>query len=76
MKKFNKNLKYLLCSSIVNKLGDVFFDLFIIWKIAVSSNVMNAVYLLSGSILFRAILAMFSGILVDRFNKKYLIRLI
>lgn len=76
MKKFNKNLKYLLCSSIVNKLGDVFFDLFIIWKIAVSSNIMNAVYLLSGSILFRAVLAMFSGILVDRFNKKYLIYIV
>lgn len=76
LNKFNLNLKYLLSSSIVNKLGDVFFDLFIIWKIAVNSNVMNAVYLLSGSILFRAVLAMFSGILVDRFNKKHLIYIV
>lgn len=69
--KQNKNLQLLLLSSFVNRFGDVIFDLFIIWKITINNNnIMDAVYLLSGSILFRAILAMFSGIIIDKFNKK------
>ncbi len=72
--KQNKNLQLLLLSSFVNRFGDVIFDLFIIWKITINNNnIMDAVYLLSGSILFRAILAMFSGIIIDKFNKKKLI---
>lgn len=72
--KQNKNLKLLLLSSFVNRFGDVIFDLFIIWKITINNNsIMEAVYLLSGSFIFRALLAMFSGIVVDRFNKKKLI---
>ena len=70
----NRNLILLLLSSIINKFGDVFFDLFIIWEITIRyNNIMDAVYLLSGSILFRAVLAMFSGIIADRFDKKKLI---
>lgn len=72
--KQNKNLQLLLLSSFVNRFGDVIFDLFIIWKITINNNsIMDAVYLLSGSFIFRAVLAMFSGIVVDRFNKKKLI---
>lgn len=63
-----------MLSIIVNNFGDVLFDLFIVWNITNSSgDIMNAVYLLGSSILFRALIALFIGILVDRINKKKLI---
>lgn len=69
-----KNYICILLSIIVNNFGDVLFDLFIVWKITENSNnILNAVYLVGSSILFRAVLALFIGILVDRKNKKHMI---
>jgi MFS family permease len=70
----SKNYLLLISSIIINKFGDVLFDLFITWKITVSTGeILNAVYLIGSSIIFRAILALFIGILVDTYNKKRLI---
>lgn len=72
--KVKNNYYLMLLSIIVNNFGDVLFDLFIVWKITQKSgNVLNAVYLIGSSILFRAVLALFIGILVDHKNKKNLI---
>ncbi len=69
-----KNYLAIMISIIVNNFGDVLFDLFIVWNITNSSgDIMNAVYLLGSSILFRAVIALFIGILVDRIDKKKLI---
>lgn len=69
-----KNYVAIFFANIINYFGDVLFDLFIVWKITEKSgNVMNAVYLIGSSILFRAILALFIGVLVDRKNKKKMI---
>lgn len=69
-----KNYLAILTSIVINNFGDVLFDLFIVWNITNSSgDVMNAVYLLGSSILFRAVIALFIGLLVDRKNKKRLI---
>ncbi|BEP27991.1 MFS transporter [Helicovermis profundi] len=70
-----KDMNYikLLSAIIINSFGDILFDLFIVWSITVNSgDVMNAVYLIGGSILFRALLSMFIGILIDRYSKKLL----
>lgn len=64
----------MLLSIIINNFGDVLFDLFIIWSITrKTDNILNAVYLIGSSILFRAILSLFVGILIDHKNKKKLI---
>lgn len=64
----------MLLSIIINNFGDVLFDLFIIWSITrKTDNILNAVYLIGSSILFRAILSLFVGILIDHKNKKNLI---
>lgn len=61
-------------SIIVNNFGDVLFDLFIVWKITrKTGDIMSAVYLIGSSILFRAVLSVFTGFLVDRFDKKKMI---
>ncbi|MBI6029295.1 major facilitator superfamily MFS_1 [Clostridium perfringens] len=70
----NKNYYCMLLSIIINNFGDVLFDLFIIWSITrKTDNILNAVYLIGSSILFRAILSLFVGILIDHKNKKNLI---
>ncbi|HAT4308640.1 TPA: MFS transporter [Clostridium perfringens] len=70
----NKNYYCMLLSIIINNFGDVLFDLFIIWSITrKTDNILNAVYLIGSSILFRAILSLFVGILIDHKNKKKLI---
>jgi MFS family permease len=69
-----KNYMPILLSIIVNKFGDILFDLFITWKVTTSTGeILNAVYLIGSSIIFRAVLALFIGILVDKYNKKKLI---
>jgi MFS family permease len=69
-----KNYIFILLSIIINKFGDILFDLFITWKITASTGeILNAVYLIGSSIVFRAILALFIGILVDNYNKKNLV---
>ena len=69
-----KNHILIFLSIIVNNFGDILFDLFITWKVTTSTGeILNAVYLIGSSIIFRAILALFIGILVDKYNKKNLI---
>lgn len=72
----NTKINYykMLLSIIINNFGDVLFDLFIVWQITnKTSNIMNAVYMIGSSILFRAILSIFIGVIVDKFNKKKII---
>jgi len=70
----NKNFYLIILAIVINNLGDIVFDLFITWNITYQTgDIMNAVYLLGSSMLFRAILALFTGIFVDKFNVKKLI---
>lgn len=72
--KSKENMLSIFFAIVINNLGDVLFDLFIVWKVTENSqDVLNAVYLMGSSILFRAILAIFIGTLVDRCNKKIMI---
>ncbi|SHO47425.1 MFS transporter [Anaerocolumna xylanovorans] len=74
MMNIKKNYIAILLSIIINNFGDVLFDLFIVWKITEKSgNILNAVYLIGSSIIFRAILALFIGVLIDKNNKKSMI---
>jgi len=69
----NKNFYLIILAIVINNLGDIVFDLFITWNITYQTgDIMNAVYLLGSSMLFRAILALFTGIFVDKFNVKKL----
>lgn len=66
----DKNLFLLIASVLINNIGDVLFDFFIVWMALVSSSgVIGAVIILSSSILFRACVSFFVGVLIDRFNK-------
>lgn len=69
-----KNFILYLLSITINNIGDIIFDLFITWSITQSTGeILSAVYLMGTSIAFRAILALFLGSIVDRYNKKTLI---
>lgn len=69
-----KNFALYLFSITINNIGDIIFDLFITWSITQSTGkILSAVYLMGTSIAFRAILALFLGSIVDRYNKKTLI---
>lgn len=68
------NYYRILLSIVINNFGDVLFDLFIVWRITnETESIMSAVYMIGSSILFRAVLSMFIGVIVDRFNKKKMI---
>ena len=70
----NKDYRRLLAAIIVSGFGDVLFDLFIVWKITMDSqNIMNAAYMLGSSIVFRGILSLVIGVVIDKYNKKKLI---
>lgn len=69
-----KNFALYLSSITINNIGDIIFDLFITWNITQSTGkILSAVYLMGTSIAFRAILALFLGSIVDKYNKKFLI---
>lgn len=71
----NKDKLNLFMAIVINNIGDIIFDLAIIWNITVlTGNIMDASILLSSSITFRAIISIFSGIIVDKFNKKLLVK--
>lgn len=72
--KSKANYYSILLSIVINNFGDVLFDLFIVWRITrETESIMSAVYLIGSSILFRAVLSVFVGFIVDRFNKKRMI---
>lgn len=67
----SRNYYSMLFSMIINNLGDVLFDLFIVWQVTKQTeSIENAVYMIGSSILFRAILSLFIGVIVDKRNKK------
>ncbi|OOO00309.1 MAG: hypothetical protein ATN35_08045 [Epulopiscium sp. Nele67-Bin004] len=71
-----KDKIYIYLAIIINNIGDVIFDLAIMWNIvALTGDVMNSAYIMATSITFRAIISIFSGIIVDKFNKKKLVQL-
>lgn len=62
-----------MISILISFVGDTLFDLFIVWKVTYDSgNIMNAAYMIGGSLAFRGILSLIVGIMIDRFNKKKL----
>lgn len=70
----NKDYVKLLLAVLISAFGDVLFDLFIVWKITVDSqSIMNAAYMLGSSIVFRGILSLGIGIIIDKYSKKNLI---
>lgn len=67
----SRNYYSMLFSMIINNLGDVLFDLFIVWQVTnQTKSIENAVYMIGSSIFFRAILSLFIGVIVDKRNKK------
>ncbi|MBY0759921.1 MFS transporter [Sellimonas caecigallum] len=74
-KKFitNHDFQTLIISILISYVGDTLFDLFIVWKVTFESDsIMNAAYMIGGSLAFRGILALVVGIIIDRFDKKKL----
>ena len=74
-KKFitNHDFQTLMLSILISYVGDTLFDLFIVWKVTYDSgNIMNAAYMIGGSLAFRGILSLVVGIMIDRFDKKKL----
>ena len=74
-KKFitNHDFQTLIISILISYVGDTLFDLFIVWKVTFESDsIMNAAYMIGGSLAFRGILALVVGIMIDRFDKKKL----
>ena len=75
VKKFiiNHDFQTLMLSILISYVGDTLFDLFIVWKVTYDSgNIMNAAYMIGGSLTFRGILSLVVGIMIDRFDKKKL----
>ena len=69
----NNDFQTLTLSILISFVGDTLFDLFIVWKVTYDSgNIMNAAYMIGGSLAFRGILSLIVGIMIDRFNKKKL----
>ena len=69
----NNDFQTLMISILISFVGDTLFDLFIVWKVTYDSgNIMNAAYMIGGSLAFRGILSLIVGIMIDRFNKKKL----
>ena len=67
----NKNRKLLISAIAINAIGDIIFDLFIVWELSsATGNFMNAVYVIGTSVAFRAILSFFVGSFVDKHSKK------
>lgn len=66
-----KNRNLLISAIAINNMGDIIFDLFIVWGLSsATGQFMNAVYVIGTSVAFRAILSFFVGSLVDKHSKK------
>lgn len=75
MEKCTKRNITLLGSAIaISNIGDVLFDLFITWSVvSKTGNIMDSVYMIGGSFLFKSILNFISGSIADYFNRKKLL---
>ena len=68
------NLSCVVFSTLINRMGDLFFDLFVAWSITQSQGgVMGAAAILGTSVLWRGVLSLFVGLVVDRCNKRRLL---
>lgn len=66
-----KNRNLLISAIAINNMGDIIFDLFIVWGLSsATGQFMNAVYVIGTSVAFRAILSFFVGSFVDKHSKK------
>lgn len=66
-----KNIYTMIAAIAINNIGDVIFDLFIVWNLSsATGNLMNAVYVIGTSVAFRAILAFVIGSYMDKHKKK------
>jgi len=69
-----KNNSLLLAANTAYSLADIAFDFFLSWQVySITGNIMNLITILSGSILFRAILSLGAGTITDIRNKKKLL---
>ena len=70
----NVRIQGLLVAVVISGVGDLLFDLYIAWTLAVQyDTIMAAAGLIGASLLFRAILALFLGTVVDRYSKRRLL---
>lgn len=70
----DKNLYLVVFSRLINNLGDLFFDLFVVWAVATSrGGMLGAAGMLGTSVLWRGCLSLVVGLVVDRVNKKRLL---
>ena len=66
-----KNRNLLISAIAINNMGDIIFDLFIVWGLSsATGQFMNAVYVIGTSVAFRAILSFFVGSKYDKHSKK------
>lgn len=70
----NKNCILLISANIAYSFADIAFDFFLSWYVySITGNIMNLIALLSGSVLFRAILSLLTGVVTDLTNRKHLL---
>ncbi len=70
----NKTVFFLALSRFFSTFGDIFFDIFITWKIFEKSHDLRDVALILGSsFILKAIFSNFVGMLSDSFDRKYIL---
>ncbi|NMC47011.1 MAG: MFS transporter [Chloroflexi bacterium] len=70
----NKNCLLLIAANIAYSFADIAFDFFLSWYVySITGNIMNLIAMLSGSVLFRAVLSLLTGAVTDLTNRKHLL---
>ena len=70
----DRNCLFLLGAKLSYSLADIAFDFFLSWYVySLTGNIMNLVAMLSGSVLFKAVLSLLTGTITDLVNKKHLL---
>lgn len=69
-----RNCILLIGSHAAYSLADIAFDFFLSWHVySVTGDIMNLVAVLGGSVFFKALLSLITGIVSDLANKKYIL---
>ncbi len=67
----NRNMSLLLLAIIISRIGDTWFTFFVGWTVySDNNNIQPLVAIIGSSYVFRAILSLFSGFIVDMSNRK------
>ncbi len=70
----NKTIFFLVLSRFLSTFGDVFFDIFITWKIFEKSHdVKDVALLLGSSFILKALFSNIVGLISDKFERKYIL---